>query len=88
MKRQKTGGRKAGTPNKLAADSRAKLLSIVEAELDNIPGLLQQLSPAERLTAFIKLAGYVFPKLQAIEHEANVKTEYREPATIIFTDNG
>lgn len=85
QKRQKTGGRKAGTPNKLTTDSRLKLNRIVEAELDRLPELLEQLSPNERLNAFLKLAAYVYPKLQAVEHSAGTGIQSSTPATIIFT---
>lgn len=82
-KRRKTGGRKAGTPNKLTTDSRFKLTQIVEAELDKLPDLLEQLSPGERINAFLKLAAYVYPKLQAVEHSAP-GAHFKEPAIIIF----
>lgn len=66
MKGKKTGGRKAGTPNKTTKSMREVLSNAVcgyytsEQFLEDIA----YLKPVERVSAMEKLAGYVLPKLQ------------------------
>jgi hypothetical protein len=58
----KTGGRQAGTPNRTTADLRAKLKAVLEAELDQLPKLLEALPLDQRLNIVLKLCPYVLPK--------------------------
>ena len=58
----KTGGRKAGTPNKATAAIKEVLADIVSAELETIKGTLAILPPQECIQALIKLLPYVVPK--------------------------
>ncbi|MBL7811406.1 MAG: hypothetical protein JNL57_04200 [Bacteroidetes bacterium] len=68
--RLKTGGRKAGTPNKTTAEVREMLSAVVCAELDSLQDTLSTMSPAERLNIVIRLIPYVLPKpLQKFESE-------------------
>lgn len=71
--RLKSGGRKAGTPNKLTRELRDKLKAVLEAELEALPELLVELPPSERIGVLIKLAPYVLPKV------ADVKAGFGEP---------
>lgn len=59
--RKKTGGRIAGTPNRITAQVRSMLVCVLEEEIDNLPELLQQVSPAARLAAVLKLAELLTP---------------------------
>ena len=61
-KKPKTGGRQAGTPNRTTADIRQKLKAVLEAELDQLPALLERMSPDQRLNIVLKLCPYVLPK--------------------------
>lgn len=61
-KKPKTGGRQAGTPNRTTADIRQKLKAVLEAELDQLPALLEGMSPDQRLNIVLKLCPYVLPK--------------------------
>ena len=64
---KKTGGRTTGTPNKVTAQLREKLQSIIEMTVDELPKLLEQMAPEERLKALTALLPYVVPKLSNVE---------------------
>ena len=59
--RQKTGGRIAGTPNRLTTQVRTLLTCVLEQEIENLPELLKEVSPNVRLTAVLKLAELLCP---------------------------
>ena len=63
MKREKTGGREKGTPNKLKSELKEKLKVTIENELENLNELLNQLEPKDRLNIVCKLLPYVMPKV-------------------------
>lgn len=67
MKGLKTGGRSAGTPNKVTAQLRNELKEMISKELLEVPELLQGLSPVERLDYLIKLMPYCMPKVESIK---------------------
>ena len=62
MKRQKSGGRKKGTPNKVNKEVKELILSILKEESEDISMMLFLLSPKDRLDFFIKLLPYVCTK--------------------------
>lgn len=68
LKRQKTGGRQAGTPNVMTTVLRHKLKVIIEAELENIPELLNELTPDQRISAILKLCSFCLPKVQSVTY--------------------
>jgi hypothetical protein len=59
---QKTGGRKAGTPNKATANIKARISTLIDERFDSISGDLNELEPKERVTAYLKFLEYVLPK--------------------------
>ena len=63
----KTGGRKAGTPNKVTQDAREWLTQLVEGNREQIERDLQSLDPKDRLQVLEKFMQYTMPKLQAVE---------------------
>jgi hypothetical protein len=63
---QKTGGRIAGTPNKVSGELRRTLKGIVAAELDGLPQTLAELPARERLELLIKLLPFCLPKVNTI----------------------
>jgi len=63
--RQKTGGRKPGTPNRKTSEIRETLHSIMDAEIQNLPVLLKALEPAKRIEAIIRLMPYIMSRIQA-----------------------
>ena len=67
MKGKKTGGRVAGTPNKVTRTVREWISTFVESNLSQIEQDLKILDPKDRIAAFEKLLQYILPKLQAVE---------------------
>ena len=65
----KTGGREAGTPNKVTKELRACLKTLIEREINQIDELLNQLEPKERLAIIVKLLPYVLPKQNATNEQ-------------------
>lgn len=72
-KRVKTGGRKAGTPNKTTKETKAVLQEVLSKELNKLGTLLGKLDPIERVNAISKLLPYILPKQNVVK--ANVKAE-------------
>jgi len=68
----KTGGRKAGTPNKVTKDLRETLKGILARELDTIPATLDKLTPKDRLDLVLKLMPYCMPKVDSITGKYDV----------------
>jgi hypothetical protein len=66
---KKTGGRIAGTPNRLTKELRTVLRDLIAAELDALPQTLEGLPPKERLDVVIKLMSFCLPKVQAVTSE-------------------
>jgi hypothetical protein len=66
-KREKTGGREKGTPNKTQAQIRAYFQMIVEDNLEGLLADLKRLKPAERLKYTIELSKFVLPQLKSME---------------------
>jgi hypothetical protein len=66
MHGKKTGGRAAGTPNKVTSELRKTLKGIVAAELDALPQTLVDLPARERLDLVIKLLPFCLPKVNTI----------------------
>jgi hypothetical protein len=61
----KSGGRKAGTPNRTTKEARELFVSIMNNEIDNIEEALKKVrdeSPAKYLDAVAKLFQYTIPK--------------------------
>lgn len=65
---KKTGGRKAGTPNKTTAITKEAISKIIDEY--NSSGLMQSdlmgLEPRDRLDIAVKLMSYVLPKVQSV----------------------
>jgi hypothetical protein len=67
MKGKKTGGRKAGTPNKVTGELRERLKEILSAEIDRLPVLLDSLEPAKRAEIVTRLLPLVVSKPLSLE---------------------
>lgn len=74
MKREKTGGRQKGTPNKLTFQTRQVLMNALNYELNNLPMLLEQLKPIERVDAILRLSRLILPPVNSVaSSEADLK---------------
>lgn len=76
---KKTGGRKAGTPNKTTAITKEAISKIIDEY--NSSGMMQSdlmgLDPRDRLEITVKLMSYVLPKVQsvALDVSGNISTK-------------
>jgi len=66
MQGLKTGGRAAGTPNKVTSELRETLKAVIAKELDQAATTLETLPARDRLELVIKLMPYCMPKLETI----------------------
>ncbi len=66
MQGKKTGGRVAGTPNRITSELRKTLKGIIASELESLPGTLAELPPRERLDLLVKLLPFCMPKVDSI----------------------
>jgi len=69
---QKTGGRQAGTPNKVTGELREWITDLINENRDKIREDFKKLRPRDRLFITEKLMKYVLPTLQSVE----VKDEF------------
>ena len=68
----KTGGRTAGTPNKVTSDLKNRIATLMDEQFDTITTDLEQLEPKDRVTAYLKLLEYILPKQR--EQKIDVKS--------------
>jgi hypothetical protein len=86
MKGAKTGGRKAGTPNKVSHEVRELIVSLSEKYLASD---LESLEPRDRAIILTRLLSYVVPRPASeppepsynVEPLVIIKTEYIDRAT-------
>lgn len=73
MKGRKTGGRKAGTPNKVSSRVKEQITDMVEGYFssDQFNKDLAVLSAKDRLFIIEKFSAYVAPKLQSASVDIN-----------------
>ena len=75
MKREKTGGRVKGTPNKTTQTVRETLYNALRSEIIALPNYFAELPTEERINAIIKLLPYVLPKYSDAEFSSNEDIE-------------
>ena len=66
MKGQKTGGRTQGTPNKITQEMRDRITEILQNELTEVPALLKQVEPFERMQIMTRLLSFILPRMQEV----------------------
>ena len=66
MTGKKTGGRVAGTPNKVSSELRKTLKTIIAGELEALPATLETLPARERIELVIKMLPFCLPKVDKI----------------------
>lgn len=72
MTKTKTGGRAAGTPNKITIELRKTLKQILAKEFDALPETLAELPARDRLELIIKLMPFCLPKVDSIGGQYDV----------------
>lgn len=74
----KTGGRVAGTPNKITGTLRDFVAILIDSNREQMEADLASLEPKERLLILEKLMQYVLPKQREMEVELKRDTETAE----------
>lgn len=83
QKRQKTGGRTKGTPNKDTKELRERISELIDNNFDSIQSDIDSLTPEKRLDFLAKLFEYSLPKLNRTEFDTNINLlENRKPFDI------
>lgn len=75
---EKTGGRKAGTPNKVSGTVKEWIASIIDGNREQFEDDLEKLEPGERVRVISNLLQYVTPKMQSISPAEMLEAEYRK----------
>ena len=71
----KTGGRKAGTPNKTTTDIKTWVANILDGGRADFEKRLKKLDDREDLRTFVGLLGYVTPKMSPTTPEDILRKE-------------
>jgi hypothetical protein len=61
-KREKTGGRTKGTPNKTTAEIRERFTSLLVSKIDTMQSDLNSLEPKDRIKTLLEISKFVIPK--------------------------
>lgn len=75
---EKTGGRKAGTPNKVTGTVKEWIASIIDGNRQQFEDDLGELEPGERVRVISNLLQYVTPKMQSMSPEELLEAEYNK----------
>lgn len=85
MKGKKTGGRQAGTPNKVTTMSKDIIANLLSDYRES--GLMQSdfadLEPKDRLTIAEKLMQYVIPKVQSVAVDIHAERQKTIEDTLV-----
>ena len=80
QKRTKTGGRKAGTPNKFSLPMREFISAFLERNAVHLQKDWDQLDAAQRLVMFEKLLRFIVPPMQSVDVSGKVNlSSFSEP---------
>ena len=74
----KTGGRQAGTPNKITGTLKEFVVNLVDDNREQIVKDLKTLKPKERLAVLERMMQYVLPKQQAVSADVSPDLLSRE----------
>ena len=66
---EKTGGRKAGTPNKVTGTVKEWIQKVIDGKRQQFENDLDDLEPGERVRVISNLLQYVTPKMQSASPE-------------------
>ena len=66
-KREKTGGRTVGTPNKGTTVIRQRIKEYLDSEIENVFEDIKTLEPKDRVNFYFKMLNYVVPTIRPLE---------------------
>jgi len=73
---RKYGGRVQGTPNKLTAEMREALKTILNNEIEILPELLKKMNPEKRAEILTRLLPFIMPKNYNIEERGEIIIDF------------
>ncbi len=85
--RKKTGGRKAGTPNKITSNLRGFIEVFLANNLEEVCNEFSKLEPKEKINAYLKLLEFAIPKLTRMQSEITGKDGGATETIIRFIDD-
>ena len=83
---QKTGGRSAGTPNKVTTDLRGWINELLDSNRQQIIKDMKRLEPHQRVVVFEKLLSYAVPKQQTVAAQIELNNLPDEQIDRIITE--
>ena len=83
--RKKTGGRVAGTPNKITSEIRDKITLLVSGTIDSID--VSSLTQFEKVKVLNTLCQYIVPKLQSSDYQIGSPPDGQSAISIQFVDS-
>lgn len=75
---EKTGGRKAGTPNKVTGTVKEWISAVIDGNREQFEKDLEKLEPGERVRIISNLLQYVMPKMQSSSPAEILEAEYKK----------
>lgn len=82
---EKTGGRKAGTPNKISGTVKDWIQKVIDGKRQQFEDDLDVLDPSERVRVISNLLQYVTPKMQSVSPEELLEAEYQKLSELLDT---
>lgn len=82
----KTGGRTAGTPNKVTADLREWISCIIDDGREQFIKDLETLDPMDRIKIYTSLLNYVLPKQAPVSTDPEKNKETTNFTIIVQSD--
>lgn len=83
---QKTGGRSAGTPNKVTGETKKWIQQLIDGNRKQLEKDLKALDPVERWRVIEKLISYVVPKMQSVEAKVEFETLTDEQLDLLINE--
>lgn len=68
----KTGGRQAGTPNKVSGSLKEFIADLLNEDREQMKEDLKAMRPKERVAAYLSMLQYVIPKQQAVSADVDL----------------
>lgn len=81
---EKTGGRIAGTPNKVTSSVRDWIQQIIDGNRDKFEADLNALEPIDRVKVISNLLQYIVPKVQSVSPEEALEAELHKIRELLF----
>lgn len=81
---EKTGGRQAGTPNKVTSSVRDWLQQIIDGNRKKFEADLETLEPVDRVKVISNLLQYIVPKVQSVSPEEALENELQKIRELLF----